>query len=70
MELCIQLAIIMVGKQAVNTLLEMGMPALWRWHNIVRTWKHTARQRYFNHLNIHNSFYNPLHNCKTFVIAA
>lgn len=31
MELCIQLAIIMVGKQAVNTILEMLIPKFQKW---------------------------------------
>ncbi|XP_046382503.1 anoctamin-1-like isoform X1 [Ischnura elegans] len=30
MELCMQLAIIMVGKQALNTVLEMFMPFVWK----------------------------------------
>ncbi|KAL0280787.1 UNVERIFIED_CONTAM: hypothetical protein PYX00_001978 [Menopon gallinae] len=34
MELCIQLAIIMVGKQAVNTLLEMLFPLIYKWLNL------------------------------------
>ncbi|XP_075145749.1 anoctamin 1 [Haematobia irritans] len=29
-ELCIQLAIIMIGKQAFNTILEVVMPSIWR----------------------------------------
>ncbi|XP_013110531.1 anoctamin-5 isoform X2 [Stomoxys calcitrans] len=29
-ELCIQLAIIMIGKQAFNTILEVIMPSIWR----------------------------------------
>ncbi|PSN32602.1 hypothetical protein C0J52_15186 [Blattella germanica] len=33
MELCIQLAIIMVGKQAYNTILEMVIPLLYKWWN-------------------------------------
>ncbi|KAL1140334.1 hypothetical protein AAG570_000266, partial [Ranatra chinensis] len=33
LELCIQLCIIMVGKQAVNTLLEMLLPLLYKWWN-------------------------------------
>lgn len=34
MELCIQLSIIMVGKQAVNTLLEMMYPLFQKWLNL------------------------------------
>ncbi|CAG7717026.1 unnamed protein product [Allacma fusca] len=30
-ELCIQLAIIMVGKQAMNSVLEMLIPIIWKW---------------------------------------
>ncbi|XP_055626952.1 anoctamin-1 isoform X2 [Toxorhynchites rutilus septentrionalis] len=33
MELCIQLGIIMIGKQAVNTVLEMALPVFYRWLN-------------------------------------
>ncbi|KAJ9601623.1 hypothetical protein L9F63_000231, partial [Diploptera punctata] len=33
MELCIQLAIIMVGKQAYNTILEMIIPLMFKWWN-------------------------------------
>jgi anoctamin-1 len=33
MELCIQLAIIMIGKQTMNTILEMILPILWKWWN-------------------------------------
>lgn len=29
-ELCIQLAIIMIGKQALNSMLEVIMPMFWR----------------------------------------
>ena len=36
MELCIQLSIIMVGKQAMNTLLEMAFPLFFKWLNL---WK-------------------------------
>ena len=36
MELCIQLAIIMVGKQAMNTCLEMVWPMLFKWLNTLR----------------------------------
>ncbi|EEB14248.1 transmembrane protein 16E, putative [Pediculus humanus corporis] len=34
MELCIQLAIIMVGKQAANTILEMLFPLFFKWLNL------------------------------------
>lgn len=34
-ELCIQLAIIMIGKQAMNTILEMLMPIGYKWYNSV-----------------------------------
>ncbi|XP_034248774.1 anoctamin-1-like isoform X2 [Thrips palmi] len=36
MELCIQLAIIMVGKQAMNTLLEMAYPLFYKWLNTLK----------------------------------
>lgn len=36
MELCIQLAIIMVGKQALNTVLEMLLPIFYKWLNAMR----------------------------------
>lgn len=36
MELCIQLAIIMVGKQAMNTVLEMILPYFFKWWNAMR----------------------------------
>lgn len=36
MELCIQLAIIMVGKQAMTTVLEMILPWVWKWWNATR----------------------------------
>ncbi|XP_065094795.1 anoctamin-1 [Ochlerotatus camptorhynchus] len=36
MELCIQLGIIMIGKQAVNTALEMAIPLFYRWHNSLK----------------------------------
>lgn len=35
-ELCIQLAIIMVGKQAMNTILEMILPIFYKWLNLVQ----------------------------------
>lgn len=34
-ELCIQLAIIMVGKQAMNTILEMILPKFYKWLQMV-----------------------------------
>ncbi|KAJ0181435.1 hypothetical protein K1T71_003520 [Dendrolimus kikuchii] len=37
LELSIQLAIIMVGKQFINTVVEMMMPYLLKWWNILRT---------------------------------
>nr|XP_037871635.1 anoctamin-4 isoform X5 [Bombyx mori] len=37
LELSIQLAIIMVGKQFINTIVEMMMPYLLSWWNIIRT---------------------------------
>lgn len=36
MELCIQLAIIMVGKQAMGTVLEMVLPHFYKWFNFIR----------------------------------
>ncbi|XP_066991170.2 anoctamin-1 [Anabrus simplex] len=36
MELCIQLAIIMVGKQAMNTILEMIFPLFYKWLNTLK----------------------------------
>lgn len=35
-ELSIQLAIIMVGKQALNTILEMLIPMFWKWTNMMK----------------------------------
>ncbi|CAG9782709.1 unnamed protein product [Diatraea saccharalis] len=37
LELSIQLAIIMIGKQFINTIVEMMMPYLLKWWNILRT---------------------------------
>ncbi|XP_026323434.1 anoctamin-1-like isoform X3 [Hyposmocoma kahamanoa] len=37
LELSIQLAIIMIGKQFINTIVEMMMPYLLKWWNIIRT---------------------------------
>ncbi|KPJ17815.1 Anoctamin-1 [Papilio machaon] len=37
LELSIQLAIIMVGKQFINTVVEMLLPYLLKWWNIIRT---------------------------------
>ncbi|XP_069685470.1 anoctamin-5-like isoform X2 [Periplaneta americana] len=36
MELCIQLAIIMVGKQIMNTILEMMFPLFYKWLNTLK----------------------------------
>ncbi|XP_043474457.1 anoctamin-1-like [Leptopilina heterotoma] len=36
MELCIQLSIIMIGKQAMNTVLEMLFPLFFKWLNTVK----------------------------------
>lgn len=36
MELCIQLSIIMVGKQAMNTILEMLFPLFYKWLNTLK----------------------------------
>ncbi|XP_047098037.1 anoctamin-1-like isoform X1 [Schistocerca piceifrons] len=36
MELCIQLGIIMIGKQAMNTLLEMLFPLFFKWLNTLK----------------------------------
>lgn len=33
MELCIQLAIIMIGKQTLNAAIEMAIPIFWKWYN-------------------------------------
>ncbi|XP_047493990.1 anoctamin-1-like isoform X1 [Penaeus chinensis] len=35
LELSVQLAIIMVGKQAMNTCMEMVIPMLWKWYNML-----------------------------------
>ncbi|XP_076067537.1 anoctamin-5-like isoform X4 [Oratosquilla oratoria] len=35
LELSVQLAIIMVGKQAMNTCMEMVIPQLWKWYNML-----------------------------------
>ncbi|CAK1600273.1 unnamed protein product [Parnassius mnemosyne] len=37
LELSIQLAIIMIGKQFINTVVEMMMPYVLKWWNIIRT---------------------------------
>lgn len=37
LELSIQLAIIMIGKQFINTIVEMLMPYLLKWWYIIRT---------------------------------
>lgn len=44
MELCIQLAIIMVGKQAINTILEMLLPKFFKWLNAMKVWKNNRSQ--------------------------
>ncbi|XP_055379077.1 anoctamin-1 isoform X3 [Condylostylus longicornis] len=45
-ELCIQLAIIMIGKQAMNSILEMIMPIFWKWVNIWRVgWLNRNRNK-------------------------
>ncbi|XP_020292979.1 anoctamin-1 isoform X2 [Pseudomyrmex gracilis] len=36
LELCIQLSIIMIGKQAMNTILEMLFPLFYKWMNTLR----------------------------------
>lgn len=36
MELCIQLAIIMIGKQAMNTILEMLLPKFYKYWNTLK----------------------------------
>ncbi|KAG8227804.1 hypothetical protein J437_LFUL006218 [Ladona fulva] len=36
MELCIQLSIIMIGKQAMNTVMEMVFPLFYKWLNTIR----------------------------------
>ncbi|KAG9429833.1 anoctamin-1-like isoform X4 [Apis mellifera carnica] len=36
MELCIQLSIIMIGKQAMNTILEMLFPLFYKWLNTLK----------------------------------
>ncbi|KAK7067067.1 Anoctamin-1 [Halocaridina rubra] len=35
LELSMQLAIIMVGKQAMNTCMEMIIPLIWKWYNML-----------------------------------
>nr|XP_045607764.1 anoctamin-1-like isoform X4 [Procambarus clarkii] len=35
LELSVQLAIIMIGKQAMNTCMEMVIPLLWKWYNML-----------------------------------
>ncbi|XP_044743761.1 anoctamin-4 isoform X2 [Chrysoperla carnea] len=37
LELCIQLAIIMIGKQAMNTILEMILPIFYKWFYTLKT---------------------------------
>lgn len=61
MELCIQLAIIMVGKQTMNSILEMLLPKFYRWLNTIRVkggsmkkvWSGTGkRQRWLRDLKL------------------
>ncbi|KAG7162622.1 Anoctamin-5-like 2 [Homarus americanus] len=40
LELSVQLAIIMVGKQAMNTCMEMFIPLLWKWYNMLTVPEH------------------------------
>ncbi|XP_063708126.1 anoctamin-4 isoform X2 [Culicoides brevitarsis] len=35
-ELCLQLGIIMIGKQTMNTIIEMGLPIFWKWYNSMK----------------------------------
>lgn len=43
MELCIQLSIIMIGKQAMNTILEMLYPLFFKWLNTLKV--HVGAQK-------------------------
>lgn len=61
MELCIQLAIIMVGKQTMNSIIEMLLPKFYQWLNTIRvranklkkTWSGTGkRQRWLRDLKL------------------
>ncbi|RZB39519.1 anoctamin-4-like, partial [Asbolus verrucosus] len=45
-ELCIQLAIIMVGKQAMNTVLEMLFPLFYKWLNTVKVKTGLSKDQY------------------------
>ncbi|XP_064083662.1 anoctamin-1-like isoform X6 [Macrobrachium nipponense] len=45
LELSVQLAIIMVGKQIMNTCMEMVIPLLWKWYNML-TVPETQREAY------------------------
>ncbi|XP_066944775.1 anoctamin-1 isoform X12 [Macrobrachium rosenbergii] len=45
LELSVQLAIIMVGKQMMNTCMEMVIPLLWKWYNML-TVPETQREAY------------------------
>ncbi|XP_063887505.1 anoctamin-1-like isoform X1 [Scylla paramamosain] len=47
LELSVQLAIIMVGKQAMNTVLEMVLPLLYKWYNFL-TVGEGLREAYVN----------------------
>lgn len=49
-ELCIQLAIIMIGKQAMNTVLEMIQPRLFKYYNTLKV-RLTKRQSMTNQKN-------------------
>ncbi|XP_071441866.1 anoctamin-1-like [Hetaerina americana] len=42
LELCIQLSIIMIGKQAMNTLMEMVFPLVMKWINTIRIRKRSS----------------------------
>lgn len=35
-ELCLQLGIIMIGKQSMNTIIEMILPIFWKWYNSMK----------------------------------
>ncbi|KAA0198662.1 hypothetical protein HAZT_HAZT005546, partial [Hyalella azteca] len=40
LELSVQLAIIMVGKQAMNTVVEMILPKMWQWYKMLTVPQH------------------------------
>jgi len=52
LELCIQLSIIMIGKQAMNTILEMLFPLFYKWINTLKV--HVGAKT----LNDHNMRYS------------